>query len=112
MTPDQRTLIRDTKYGGMLEIKCSKLQPELCKLLMQSFDPSSCEMVFPSRGSIPANEVFVEQVLGVPRGKLKVWYERDAEATKFMKEQLGNGVRKQPTIASLKNKLLSIDKVS
>ncbi|KAM0849540.1 hypothetical protein ACQ4PT_053660 [Festuca glaucescens] len=112
ITPNQRTLIRDAKYGGMLEIKCSKLQPELCKFLMQSFDPSSCEMVFPGRGSIPVNEVSVEEVLGVPRGKIEVRYERDSEATKFMKEQLGNGVRKQPTIASLKNKLLSMKKAN
>jgi hypothetical protein len=112
MTPDHRTLIRDAKYGGMLEIKCSKLQPKLCKFLMQSFDPSSCEMMFPGRGSIPVNAVSVEEVLGVPRGKLEVRYERDIEANNFMKEQLGNGVSKQPKIASLKNKLLSMKKAN
>jgi hypothetical protein len=106
ISDDQKLLIRFAHYGGLLDIKCSKLQPDLCKFLMESFDPVSCKMVFPDRGSIPVTEASVQKVIGVPRGKLQVRYEVDADATKFFKEQLGNGLRKQqPTVASLKKKL-------
>jgi hypothetical protein len=41
-----------------------------------------------------------------------VRYEVNADATRFMKEQLGNGSKKQPTIASLKKKLLGMNKAN
>jgi hypothetical protein len=113
ISDDQKLLIRFAHYGGLLDIKCSKLQPDLCKFLMESFDPVSCKMVFPDRGSIPVTEASVQKVIGVPRGKLQVRYEVDADATKFFKEQLGNGLRKQqPTVASLMKKLQSMTKAN
>jgi len=108
MSEDQKTMIRNADYGGLLDIKCSKLQPELCKFLMESFDPASCSMVFLGRGAIPVTELSVREVLGVPRGNAEVIYEVDSEATKFMNRKMGNEGRKQPTITYLKKKLLAM----
>jgi hypothetical protein len=112
MSDGQKYLVRNSYYGGFLDIKCSKLQPDMCKFLMASFDPVSCEIVFPGRGSIHVTESSVKKVIGVPRGKLQMRYEVDTTTTKFMNEQLGNGSTKQPTISSLKKKLLSMKKAS
>lgn len=101
----QEKLIRSADYGGLLDIKCSKLQPELCKFLMDSFDPTSCRMIFPGRGSIPVTERSVGKVIGVPRGPLEVRYALDADAVRFMAEQFGNKGRKQPTMTQLEEKL-------
>ncbi|KAM0860371.1 hypothetical protein ACQ4PT_046598 [Festuca glaucescens] len=107
---DQKTMIRNAYYGGLLEIKCSKLQPDLCRFLMESFDSASCCLVFPGRGSIPITEDSVHQVIGVPRGKIEVLYELNADAIKFMKEEIGVAGKKQPTIKSLEKKLLTMNK--
>lgn len=110
ITSEQKKIIREADYGGLLDIKCSKLRPELCKFLMESFDPVTCQMVFPGRGSIPVTESSVQKVIGVPRGRVEMQYKVDAEATRFMREQLGNGVRRQPTVTSLETKLASMKK--
>lgn len=57
------------------------------------------------------DEVSVHKVLGAPRGKIQVRYDLDKEAITFMKEQMGSGPGKQPTVTSLKKKLLSMKKV-
>jgi hypothetical protein len=102
---DQKTMIRNADHGGLLDIKCSKLQPELCKYLMKSFDSTSCSLVFPRRGSISITKNSVEMVIGFPRGKLEVSYELSHDAIKFMKEKIGIGRNHQSTIKSLENKL-------
>lgn len=110
ITPDQKKMIREADYGGLLDIKCSKLQPELCKFLMEHFDASSCSLVFPGRGTIPITEISVRKVLGVPQGIMEVRYDLDKEAIRFMKEQIGDTGRKKPRIATLEKKLISMKK--
>jgi hypothetical protein len=72
LSVDQKDLIRDYDYGGLLDIKCSKLQFELCQFLMESFHSTTCSMDFADRGSIPVTEESVYKVLGVPMGDLEV----------------------------------------
>jgi hypothetical protein len=83
---DQKDLIRHYDYGGLLDIKCSKLQPELCQFLMESFNSTTCSMDFPDRGSIPVTEESVYEVLGVPMGDLEVIFKKDPNAISFMRE--------------------------
>ena len=110
MTPEQVTLIRNWSYPGLVDIRCSKLQPELCKFLLEAFDATTCKLVFPGRGSIDITEVSVEEVIGVPRGDLDVRYELDADAITFMTKQLGNRASRQPTITYLERKLAGMKK--
>lgn len=108
ITEDQKALIRKYDYGGLLDIKCSKLNPELCLFLIDSFDEASCSLRFPGRGVIPLTEESVQQVIGVPKGNLEVVFGNDPDATAFMKEQFGTTGRKQPTILSLEEKLVAM----
>jgi hypothetical protein len=108
ITEEQQLLIRSNDYGGLLDIKCSKLHPDLCQFLMESFDPASCTLVFPGRGAIPVTEESVQQVIGVPFGDIDVIFARDRDATAFMKEQLSLTGRKQPTLTSLETKLTAM----
>ena len=110
ITPDQEVVIRRADYGGLLDIKCSKLFPELCKFLMESFDPVSCKLVFPGRGAIPVTEPSVQEVLGLPRGNRDVRYEIDAEAIAFMSKEFGKTGSKQPLLTSLETKLVAMKK--
>jgi hypothetical protein len=73
----------------LLDIKCFKLQPELCQSLMDSFDPTTCKLVFPGCGSIPVNEESIQEFLGVPMDHFEVLFKKDAITIAFMKEQLG-----------------------
>ena len=56
------------------------------------------------------NEESVYKVLGVAWGNLEVLYGPDSAAMKYMAEQLGNPRGKQPTIASLEEKLVGMNK--
>ena len=100
--------VRRAEFSGMVDIKCSKLRPELCKFLMQSFDPARCELVFPGRGSIPITEESVYTVLGVPWGDIDVRYELDTDAINFMAEQFGQTGSNQPTMTALEKKLIAM----
>ena len=108
ITEDQKTLIRNSDYGGLLDIKCSLLQPELCQFLIESFDSATCSLVFPGRGSIPLTEESVHKVIGVPMGDLEVVYAKDPDAIAFMKEQFGTVSKKQLMTSSLAEKLVSM----
>ena len=72
---------------------------------MNSFDPSSCKLVFPGRGSIDVTETSVQEVIRVPRGDIDVRYKMDADAISFMNKQLGNAHKLQPKISFLEKKL-------
>ena len=74
MSKDQKELVEKADFSGLLQIKCSKLQPELCQYLMESFDTTQCALVFPGRGTIPITED-VQKVLCIPRGSEEVRYE-------------------------------------
>lgn len=110
MSRDQKKLIRGANYGGLVDIKCSRLHPTLCKYLMQSFDPDSCQMVFPGRGSIPITESSVREVLEIPCGHLKVCHELDSDAIRFMSEQFGNNGSRQTKMRSIQPKMTCVEK--
>lgn len=50
MTPDQHRLITTADFAGIVQMKCSKLIPELCRFLMSFFDPVKCVLDFGDRG--------------------------------------------------------------
>ena len=84
MSPEQVKLVTDEDFGGLANIKCSRLYPDLCKYLMQCFNATTCELVFPGRGSIPVDEESVYQVLGVPWGNEEVEYELNQDSVTYM----------------------------
>jgi hypothetical protein len=81
MTEDQKNLLIQSDFGGMIQMKCSKLIPELCRFLMGCFDQDNCVLDFGERGKIPVTSESVVNVLGVPKGSSVVPYRLDVDAT-------------------------------
>lgn len=105
MTVPQRTLITNAYFGGMLGMKCSKLIPELCRFLMECFNPVTCELDFGVRGKIPVDVQSVVRVLAVPNGIYPVPCEANIEATSYILQMMGITNGKQPTLASVELQL-------
>jgi hypothetical protein len=109
ISDDQKDFVRVNDYGGLLDIKCSKLQSELCQYVMNSFDPESCQLVFPGRRAIPVSNQAVHKILGVPMGDVELLFKNGPTTTDFMRAQFSiQKGKKQPTVASLEVKLASM----
>lgn len=105
MTNEQRIVIRNAYFGGMLGMKVSKLIPELCRFLMGCFNPKTCELDFGDRGKIPITIESVVRVMGVPGGGSPVPYHLDVNSTCLILEMFGIHNGKQPTVAFIEKLL-------
>ena len=101
MSVEQKKLLTEAYFGGIIQMKCSKLIPELCQFLMGSFDPDNCELNFGDRGKIPVTAESVVKVLGVPMGNSPVPYRLDVDATSLMLSMFGIMDGVQPNVSSL-----------
>ena len=101
-------VISKNGFASFLGIKCSKLQPDLCNYLIASFNPDSCALEFPGRGSIPINDETVHKVLGCPMGKFPVVYQQDSEATEYVMKVLGFGNGTQPKLTDVEKMLVAM----
>uniref|UniRef100_A0A0E0BNS1 Uncharacterized protein n=1 Tax=Oryza glumipatula TaxID=40148 RepID=A0A0E0BNS1_9ORYZ len=81
MSGEQKRLIEGAGFHGLVDLKCSKLRPDLCSWLMEHFNPATNQLVFPGRGAIDVNEESMKSVLGIPMGDKDVSYEMESEAT-------------------------------
>lgn len=109
MSPSQRKLLQAYGFGSLLDIKCSKLQPQLCKYLMEHFNPDTCQLEFGARGSIPVTEEAVHKVLGIPMGREPVVHELSIDAISFMLDQLGIQNGTQPKIVDIEKELAGMN---
>ena len=105
MSNNQRRLIDDAGFGGLLNCRCSQLFPDLCQWLLDCYDPESSELVLPGRGRIPITEAIVHRVMGIPRGSKLIKCEIDASASSFMQNEFGFTKGNQPKISELLNSL-------
>lgn len=105
MNEDRRKLIISADFGDMLKMKCSKLIPELCRFLMECFNPKTCELEFHGRGRIPVNAQSVFKVLGVPMGSFPVPYHLDVDATSLILNMFGIHGGGQPEITLVAKEL-------
>uniref|UniRef100_A0ACD5Y089 Uncharacterized protein n=1 Tax=Avena sativa TaxID=4498 RepID=A0ACD5Y089_AVESA len=105
MTKPQRDLIINSDFGELLNMKCSKLIPELCRFLMDCFNPNTCELDFGHRGRVPVTVQSVHKVMGVPMGTIPVAYQADSHSTRAILEmfQISNG--RQPYITTVETLL-------
>jgi hypothetical protein len=105
MTEDQKNLLIQSDFGGMIKMKCSKLIPELCRFLMGCFDQDNCVLDFGERGKIPVTSESVVNVLGVPNGSSVVPYRLDVDATSLILNMLGITDGVQPNVSDLEKEL-------
>ncbi|XP_024310845.1 uncharacterized protein LOC104584864 isoform X2 [Brachypodium distachyon] len=103
----QRKKIMKVGFGSFLDIKCSKLFPELCKYLMDHFDPDTSALEFPEdeRGIIPIIVDTVFEVLGIPKGALPVIYQYDSVSVKYVLDLLQVEDGRQPKISDIETRL-------
>ncbi|KAM0867727.1 hypothetical protein ACQ4PT_041772 [Festuca glaucescens] len=105
MTEEQKNLLIQSDFGGMIQMKCSKLIPELCRFLMGCFDLVNCVLDFGERGKIPITSESVVMVLGVPNGSSVVPYRLDVDATSLILNMLGITDGVQPNVSDLEKEL-------
>jgi hypothetical protein len=105
MTSKQRALIRGADFGAILSMKCSKLIPELCRFLMEHFDPVARVLDFGERGKIPVNVQSVVSVMAVPMGTHPVPYKQNIDATSSVLEMMGINNGRQPTLSEVEKQL-------
>uniref|UniRef100_A0A0E0LY82 Ubiquitin-like protease family profile domain-containing protein n=1 Tax=Oryza punctata TaxID=4537 RepID=A0A0E0LY82_ORYPU len=101
MSGEQKRLIEGAGFHGLVDLKCSKLRPDLCSWLMEHFNPATNQLVFPRRGAIDVNEESVKSVLGIPMGDKDVSYEMESEATEFVLNLLGINDGMSPSLISI-----------
>lgn len=105
MTPGQRDLIIGADLGDLLDMKCSKLIPELCRFLMDCFNPETCMLDFGKRGRIPITDESVCKVMGAPIGRIHVPYHLDVDTTSLVLEMFKIHDGKQPKISQVELEL-------
>ncbi|CAL4981046.1 unnamed protein product [Urochloa decumbens] len=67
LSDDQKKMIRDAKFGGLLDIACATIPSEFANWLMvDCFDAESSQLVFPGRGKILLIAQSVADILGLP----------------------------------------------
>nr|XP_051213424.1 uncharacterized protein LOC127331342 [Lolium perenne] len=105
MTSKQRALISGADFSAILSMKCSKLIPELCRFLMEHFDPVACVLDFGERGKILVNVQSVVSVMAVPMGTHPVPYKQNIDATSSVLEMMGINNGRQPTLSEVEKQL-------
>ncbi|OEL28460.1 hypothetical protein BAE44_0010521 [Dichanthelium oligosanthes] len=105
LTPEQRKMIEDAGFGGLLKIGCPTFPLGFCGWLLQRFDTDYCELVIKGRGRIPVTSDSVHRVLGIPNGGAGVKYGLDVDAIAFMSDKFGASGGYSPTVSSIENSL-------
>jgi len=105
LTPEQRKMIEDAGFGGLLKIACHTFPLKFCGWLLQRFDTDDCELVIKGRGRIPVTSESVHRVLGIPNSGGDVKYGLDADSIAFMTDKFGVSGRYSPTIVSIEKSL-------
>uniref|UniRef100_A0A0E0MEU4 Ubiquitin-like protease family profile domain-containing protein n=1 Tax=Oryza punctata TaxID=4537 RepID=A0A0E0MEU4_ORYPU len=101
MSGEQKRLIEGAGFHGLVDLKCSKLRPDLWSWLMEHFNPATNQLVFPGRGAIDVNEESVKSVLGILMGDKDVSYEMESEATEFVLNLLETNDGMSPSLTSI-----------
>jgi hypothetical protein len=101
LTPEQRKMIEDAGFGGLLKIGFPTFPLGFCGWLLRRFDTDYCELVIKGRGRIPVTS---DSVLG-PNGGGDVKYCLDEDAIAFMFDRFGVSGRYSPTVKSIENSL-------
>ncbi|XP_025821835.1 uncharacterized protein LOC112897687 isoform X3 [Panicum hallii] len=85
MSEDQRKMIRDVHFDGLLKIECSTIPAEFANLLMvECFNADTSELVLPGRGRISVTTQSIADILHLPSKGAEVKYELDVDAINFI----------------------------
>ncbi|KAF8728110.1 hypothetical protein HU200_018689 [Digitaria exilis] len=105
LTTEQRKMIEDAGFGGLLKIGCPTFPLGFCGWLLRQFETNHCELVIKGRGRIPVTSDSVHRILGIPNGGSDIKYGLDVDAIAFMSDKLGASDKYWPTVSSIENSL-------
>ncbi|CAL5090530.1 unnamed protein product [Urochloa decumbens] len=106
LSDDQKKMIRDAKFGGLLDIACATIPSEFANWLMvDCFDADSSQLVFPGRGKILLTAQSVADILGLPDKGDTVRYELDVEAINFIHDKYNVQRGFAPKIGTIVNRV-------
>ena len=92
LSADQKTLITDWGWGGMLLVKATEMPHDLSMWVLGCFDPMRSELVIPGRGTITVDGASFQKVFGLLNEGRRARFEMDPEAIVFMNEGYGRMV--------------------
>ena len=81
LSDNQKTLIRQWEWGGMLDVKATEMPHDLSMWVLSCFDPMRSELVIPGRGTIPVDCDSYHRVFGLPNEGRRVRFEIVPEDT-------------------------------
>ncbi|CAL4962269.1 unnamed protein product [Urochloa decumbens] len=102
LSDDQKKMICNSKFGGLLNIACATIPSEFANwLFVDCFDAESSQLVFPGRGKILVSAQSVADILGLPDRGDTVRYELDVEAINFIHDKYNVERGSAPKIGSI-----------
>ncbi|PUZ39285.1 hypothetical protein GQ55_9G277500 [Panicum hallii var. hallii] len=102
MSEDQRKMIHEVKFDGLLKIACTTIPADFANWLMvECFDAESSELVFPRRGRISVTSKSMADILNLRNKGDEVKYELDVDAINFIHSKYGIIQRQAPKIEEM-----------
>ena len=105
MTPEQRTLVQNVGFGGLLSIGCPTLPADITRWLVKNFDTQESQLIISGWGRIAVTADSVQRILELPAGDAKVDYELNGSAINFINSKYGFREGKAPSITQIADKI-------
>lgn len=84
LSKEQRDLITEYGWGGMLKVKASEMPADLSMWLLSCYDPIRSELAIPGRGTIPVDANSFHKVFGLANEGFPTVYEMETDPISFM----------------------------
>ncbi|KAF5933206.1 hypothetical protein HYC85_029377 [Camellia sinensis] len=85
---EQRDAVTSSGLGGLLNLRCTKLDHDLCEWLVQKFDPKTCSLNVHGRRLL-LTELDVHKLLGIPAEGKTIELKKSSQAFPKLFEELG-----------------------
>ncbi|CAL5383965.1 unnamed protein product [Camellia sinensis] len=84
---EQRDAVASSGLGGLLNLRCTKLDHDLCEWLVQKFDPKTCSLNVHGRRLL-FTELDVHKLLGIPAEGKTIELKKSSQAFPKLFEEL------------------------
>ncbi|CAL5348064.1 unnamed protein product [Camellia sinensis] len=88
LSMEQRDAVTSSGLGGLLNLRCTKLDHDLCEWLVQKFDPKTCSLNVHGRRLL-LTELDVHKLLGIPAEGKTIELKKSSQAFPKLFEELG-----------------------
>ncbi|CAL5326594.1 unnamed protein product [Camellia sinensis] len=88
LSMEQREAVTSSGLGGLLNLRCTKLDHDLCEWLVQKFDPKTCSLNVHGRRLL-LTELDVHKLLGIPAEGKTIELKNSSQAFPKLFKELG-----------------------